>query len=121
MAWSNLSMGIMFWLASTIAVVVPTLAYTPAAFVYNDYNTTHSQTIETPFPYDFPNMETPLNLFPMPLCNGLTLEEATIDQLQEAMNNGRLTSTDLVTCYLQRIYQTDSYVKYVNLHDLLLS
>jgi hypothetical protein len=54
-------------------------------------------------------------LFPMPLCHGLTLEEATIDQMQYALSNGKLTSQQLVECYMQRIYQTDQYIKYVTL------
>ena len=50
-------------------------------------------------------------LFPMPLCNGFRLEEATIDQMQDAMKKGKLTSQQLVVCYLQRVYQTDDYIK----------
>ena len=53
------------------------------------------------------------SLFPMPLCNGFKLEEATIDQMQSAMKNGTLTSVQLVLCYMQRNYQTDDYIKYV--------
>lgn len=113
-------MGAMLWLALTIAVVVPTAANIPAAFIYNGSNLDQSQILETPFPYDFPNMENPLNLFPMPPCNGIILEEATIDQLQDAMSHGQLTSTQLITCYLQRIYQTDDYIKYVVFHNPLL-
>ena len=52
-------------------------------------------------------------LFPMPSCYGFTLEEATIDQMQAAMSRGKLTSQQLVMCYMQRIYQTDQYIKYV--------
>lgn len=120
MAWGTLSIRAMLWLASTIAVVVPTVANTPAAFMYNGSDIMQSQILETPFPYNFPNMEDPLNLFPMPPCNGLHLEEATIDQLQDAMNHGQLTSTQLITCYLQRIHQTDSYIKYVVFHTLVI-
>lgn len=53
------------------------------------------------------------SLFPMPLCNGFKLEEATIDQMQAALKNGTLTSVQLVLCYMQRNYQTDDYIKYV--------
>ncbi|OCK99635.1 glutamyl-tRNA amidotransferase subunit A [Cenococcum geophilum 1.58] len=49
-------------------------------------------------------------LFPMPSCYGFTLEEATIDQMQAAMSRGKLTSQQLVMCYMQRIYQTDQYI-----------
>lgn len=39
--------------------------------------------LQTPFPYYFPpmsNVDTP-ELFPMPSCHGVALEEATIDEL----------------------------------------
>lgn len=51
------------------------------------------------------------DLFPMPLCNGFRLEEATIDQMQAALKDGLLTSVQLVLCYMQRNYQTDDYIK----------
>jgi len=72
-----------------------------------------TQTLESSFPYDFPNLddaETPA-LFPMPPCNSITLEEATIDQLQDYMSRGLLTSVQLALCYLQRHWQTDDYIK----------
>ncbi|KAF8507245.1 glutamyl-tRNA amidotransferase subunit A [Gautieria morchelliformis] len=50
------------------------------------------------------------SLFPMPDCYGFVLEEATIDQMQLAMTQGRLTSQQLVLCYLQRIHQTNVYI-----------
>lgn len=69
------------------------------------------QDLETPFPYDFPDRGNLDNLFPMPNCNGLVLEEATVDDMQNAMNKGHLTSTKIALCYLQRIYQTNGYTK----------
>ena len=51
------------------------------------------------------------NLFPMGGCNGFKLEEATIDEMQDAMKSGNLTSVQLVTCYLVRTYQTQEYIK----------
>ena len=78
-----------------------------------------SQILQNPFPFDFPNMEAaPMALFPMPSCHGVTLEEATIDQLQDAMNNGMLTSVDILNCYLARVSQTNSYCKYACLSTL---
>ena len=53
--------------------------------------------------------------FPMLLCNGFKLEEATIDHLQEAMSNGTLTTVQIALCYLQRFYQTDKYIRHVYL------
>ncbi len=50
-------------------------------------------------------------LFPMPKCGGFTLQEATIDQMQAAMKNGILTSTQLVLCYMERAWQTQGYLK----------
>lgn len=49
-------------------------------------------------------------LFPMRLCGSFYLEEATIDQMQDAMSNGTLTSQQLVMCYITRTYQTNSYI-----------
>jgi len=72
-----------------------------------------SQVLGNPFPYYFPDQNDSANLFPMESCNGITLEEATIDQLQDYMSNGKLTASQLTICYLQRQYQTDKYVKFV--------
>ena len=50
-------------------------------------------------------------LFPMPPCGGFHLEEASIDDMQQAMANGDLTAVQLTLCYLERIYQTQDYLK----------
>ena len=76
-------------------------------------NTTTAETLATPFTYYFPKLgQSAADLFPMPDCNGFVLEEATIDQLQDAMGKGQLTSLQIALCYLQRIQQTDEYIKY---------
>lgn len=49
-------------------------------------------------------------LFPMAPCGTFSLEEATIDQMQAAMSNGTLTSQQLVSCYMFRTFQTNSYI-----------
>jgi hypothetical protein len=71
---------------------------------YNSSQTIETQTLESPSPYVFPLLQ-----------NGSQAdsgqEEATIDQLQEELSSGRLTSVKLVLCYLRRIYQTDSYTQ----------
>lgn len=70
------------------------------------------QIVQNPFPYDFPNMDAaPMAPFPMPSCHGISLEEATIDQLQDYMSHGKLTSLQLLGCYLARVSQTNSYCK----------
>jgi len=51
-----------------------------------------------------------VELFPMPKCGPFSLEEATIDQMQSAMERGKLTSVQLVQCYLTRVYQTNDYI-----------
>lgn len=72
---------------------------------------------ESPFPYEFPPLgdanDLELNRFPMPLCDGVQLEETTIDLIQEAMSKGQLTTSRIINCYLQRIFQTDDYIKSV--------
>ena len=70
-----------------------------------------SKNLESPFPYNFPDAREPENLFPMPDCEGLVLEEATVDLLQDAMNKGELTCTKIALCYLQRMHQTNGYAK----------
>ncbi|KAF2034041.1 glutamyl-tRNA amidotransferase subunit A [Setomelanomma holmii] len=67
--------------------------------------------LQQPLPYYFPSQyaaDTP-GLFPMPPCNSITLEEATIDQLQQHMSNGTLTAASLLKCYLKRVRQVDEY------------
>lgn len=74
-----------------------------------------SQDLSSPFPYEFPLLGNVSDIdaarFPMPQCDGFTLEEATIDQLQDSMRSGQLTSVQIAMCYLQRIYQVDPYIK----------
>jgi amidase len=53
-------------------------------------------------------------IFTMPPCNNFTLHEATIDQLQSAYASGRLSAEKVVQCYLDRIQQTNGWLKYVN-------
>ena len=45
------------------------------------------------------------------LCNGVVIEEATIDDLQLYLSDGRLTSVQLTTCYIQRVFQVERYIK----------
>jgi amidase len=81
-------------------------------FLANGFRTL-AQTVPTGNFSVFPlleNVDTE-NLFPMPDCNGFKLEEATIDQMQRAMEQGKLSSVQLTMCYLQRQYQIDEYVK----------
>ena len=78
-----------------------------------------AQDLNSPYPFYFPVLQngTASNSgqFPMPLCNGFKLEEATIDQMQAAFANGTLTTVSLVLCYIRRIQQTDFYLEYVYL------
>ncbi|KAF2086346.1 glutamyl-tRNA amidotransferase subunit A [Saccharata proteae CBS 121410] len=71
--------------------------------------------LQNPYPYQFP-LDADANttaLFPMQQCNGVTLEEATIDQLQDAMSQGKLNSQQLVACYMNRALQVDEYINSV--------
>jgi amidase len=71
-----------------------------------------SQILTDPYAYDFPRLGAPgASLFPMRLCHGFKLEEASVDDLQKRMSNGSLTSVQLLDCYLDRIYQTQPYLK----------
>lgn len=74
-----------------------------------------NQTLQNPFDFQFPLLQNANStaLFPMRSCNGITLEEATIDQLQDYMSHGRLTAEKIVRCYVERNYQVDEFCKYV--------
>lgn len=63
----------------------------------------------TTFPLE-QNAGTP-DLFFMPPCGSFELEEATIDDMQQAMARGDLTSVQLTICYMQRTYQLQGYTK----------
>jgi len=54
-----------------------------------------------------PTASTP---FPMPKCNDFQLEEASIDDIQQQLSSGRLTSRQLVHCYLERISTVNPYL-----------
>jgi len=102
----------------TALIVVPNLFSTSVAYKRTSFNASQvveSQNLQSPYPYDFPVLQNGSlvdnGLFPMPLCHGFKLEEATIDQLQQQMSNGTLTSVKLALCCLQRIYQTDGYIR----------
>lgn len=71
--------------------------------------------LQSPYPYEFPpinHVDTP-ELFPMPPCHGVTLEEATVDQLQSYLSSGSLTSAQLLRCYVRRMLQVDEYINAV--------
>lgn len=101
-----------------IAIIVPTFA--KESPLQNGSAVANLQVLGNPFSFDFPDERQPSDkLFPMQLCEGLKLEEATIDQLQHWMTSGKLTTQQLVACYVQRITQTDRYVRYDSLTLLI--
>ncbi|KAG7005245.1 hypothetical protein G7Y79_00021g051120 [Physcia stellaris] len=55
-----------------------------------------AQDLSSPFPYEFPYLgnvsDIDASRFPMPQCNGIAIEEATIDQLQDSMSRKKLTT-----------------------------
>ena len=52
-------------------------------------------------------------MFVMPPCHGIVLEDASIDDLQQFMAQGRLTSFQITQCYIDRSNQLADTVKYV--------
>ncbi|KAK1961659.1 amidase [Colletotrichum sublineola] len=82
-----------------------------ASSSYNDVLSCPSNLLST-IPSFFPLTENDdsVNLFPMAPCGTFLLEEATIDQMQAAMDAGALTSQQLVSCYMERTYQTQEYI-----------
>lgn len=102
--------------ARAVACIAATIFAVPILASYDTVNASAlaaSQVLNDPFPYYFPeqNATSAAQLFAMPLCNGVRLEEATIDDLQSYMSKGKLTSVQIVTCYMQRAYQTGEYIK----------
>ena len=97
------------------SAVLPSVNISTVDSSVNNSNLVSTQNLSSPFPYEFPHLgnisDVDAERFPMPACDGIILEEATIDQLQEAMSTGRLTAVQIALCYLQRIYQTDSYIE----------
>ena len=49
--------------------------------------------------------------FPMAKCQGLELEDASIDTIQGWLSSGKLTSVNLVQCYLERVQAVDGHVR----------
>ncbi|KAF1914766.1 glutamyl-tRNA amidotransferase subunit A [Ampelomyces quisqualis] len=88
---------------------------TPSCTQNSSTNVDDIGPLEQPSPYFFPPLnaaESP-GLFPMQTCNGVVLNEATIDQLQGHMRDGILTSLELLKCYLKRVEQVDGYISSV--------
>jgi amidase len=92
--------------------VVGTVGVVEGAESIND-GLVSSQILTDPYSeYAFPQKgSNGANLFPMPLCNHFGLEEAGIDAIQARLSARELTSVQLLRCYLERIYETNSYVK----------
>jgi amidase len=97
--------------ATIVAAAVLTLALCGSSKAQNN-SILAVDPLQAPLPFYFPpigSANTP-GLFPMPACRGITLEEATIDQLQGYMRDGLLTSAQLLRCYLRRVWQVDEYI-----------
>ncbi|RAL13925.1 amidase family protein [Aspergillus homomorphus CBS 101889] len=89
------------------------LAVVAAAASQNDSLVTQQLDLE-PYPYDFPKLGTDgADLFPMRLCHGFKLEEASIDEIQAELEAKTFTGVQLLQCYLERIYQVQPYVNAV--------
>jgi amidase len=64
-------------------------------------------------PYPYSSLQDAANvseLFSMPTCGDIVLEEATIDQLAGYMSTGRLTSVQILECYMERFHQVDEFI-----------
>ncbi|KAL8947504.1 MAG: hypothetical protein Q9222_006223 [Ikaeria aurantiellina] len=73
-----------------------------------------SRLLDHDFLYRYPLQNATANeansLNVLALCNGVVIEEATIDQLQQYLSDGNLTSVQLTTCYMQRVFQVERYI-----------
>lgn len=107
------ALHVLSWPTTTLLIFAASARLSVAS--YDTSNATvlaDSEVLNDPFPYYFPQLNaTAAQKFAMPLCYGVKIEEATIDQLQSYMANGTLTGVQLLDCYLQRVHQTDEYIK----------
>ena len=100
------------------AMIRKTLAFLSLIFAFgvgaqrNSSGIMEVNLLQQPYPYYFPpqNEANSTALFPMPTCQGISLEEATVDQLSGYMSDGLLTSTQILRCYLKRVHQVDEYI-----------
>jgi len=118
--WSTTQVSALSWfyfVATSVGSIIPAVSSNSTTLgISNASDSITSKTLQDPFSYVFPDLvHDPADRFPMPACNGMVLEEATIDELQESMKRGQLTSVAILMCYLQRVYQTDEYIKYATL------
>lgn len=112
-----LVLGIYYYVPQVIAIktIANISVFAPTTTSSYIPNVATAETLTTLLPYYFPNLgNNATDLFSMPNCNGFVLEEATIDQLQDVMGKGQLTSLQIALCYLQRIQQTGEYIKYAS-------
>ena len=73
------------------------------------------QTIEDAHPYEFPSLSAAgAHKFPMADCGSFKLHEASIDEIRAAYAAGTTTIVQVASCYVQRILQTNDYIKYVS-------
>ena len=74
-----------------------------------------SQLLSHDFLYRYPlenvSVNAVMTLNTLDLCNGIDIEEATIDQLQANMMEEKLSSVQLTTCYMNRVFQIEKYIK----------
>lgn len=93
-----------------MALIKAALLCVPAAFLlFQLAEAQNASTTRLPPLFPLEQYAETSELFPFAPCGTFNLEEATIDQMQEAMANGTLTSQQLVICYITRTYQTNSY------------
>lgn len=97
-------MKLLFFFASAFILRSPVLAIANSSVATE-------QLLADAFPYEFPDLSS-VSRFPMESCHGVTLEEATVDQLQKYIAQGILSSVKIVECYLKRKLQVDQYLKY---------
>lgn len=101
-------------MAPLIQTLVSGLALASSVIAQETDYLVDSQILTDPYLYDFPRLGGDgAAQFPMRTCHGFQLEEATVDQIQTELANGTFTSVELLKCYMDRVYQTQPYLKYV--------
>ncbi|KAL8940440.1 MAG: hypothetical protein Q9216_002810, partial [Gyalolechia sp. 2 TL-2023] len=103
-------LGYILFLFATFALPIP---HNTASALLDVVNFHRLQFLNHSYLVQFPSDTTAASaasLNTLDLCNGVVIEEATIDDLQGHMSDGKLTSVQLTICYIYRVFQVERYI-----------
>ncbi|KAL8708171.1 MAG: hypothetical protein Q9220_006932 [cf. Caloplaca sp. 1 TL-2023] len=111
---------LIIWLEIFVNLLLGELVRAQKADISNTYGAPEvtsiapSRLLDHDFLFQYPSQNVTTSaansLNVLDLCHGVVIEEATIDQLQQYLSDGNLTSVQLTTCYMQRVFQVERYI-----------